>query len=134
MSFCFDRRFPRMPLTETFRLDQRKEIAMKNRLLIVSVAATIALPVAVHAQTDGSGVTREQVREELEQLEHVGYQPGRNSPHYPDDLLAAEARIREAAGADPYAVNAVGRATVGRFASGSRVGTNVSQNALFAHN
>ena len=106
---------------------------MNSRLLIVAVAAAISLPVAVHAQTDVFGVTREQVREELEQLERAGYQPSRNNPHYPDDLLAAQARIRAAAGADPYAVNAVGGATDGRSTSGSRVGANGSQNALFAH-
>jgi hypothetical protein len=122
-----------MHLTETFRLAQRKEIAMNSRLLIVAVAAAISLPVAAHAQTDVSGVTREQVREELEQLVRAGYQPGRNNPHYPDDLLAAQARIRAVAGADPYAVNAVGGATDGRSTSGSRVGANGSQNALFAH-
>jgi hypothetical protein len=106
---------------------------MNIRIFIVSVAAAISLPVAAHAQTDGASVTREQVREELEQLERVGYEPGRNSPHYRDDLLAAQARIGAAAGADPHAVNAVGSATVGRPASGSRVGANGSQNALFAH-
>jgi hypothetical protein len=122
-----------MHLTETFRLAQRKEIAMNIRLLIVSVAAAVSLPVAAHAQTDGASAKREQVRKELVQLERAGYQPGRNDPHYPDHLLAAEARIRAVAGTDPYAVEAVGGATDGRSASGSRVDANVSQNALFAH-
>ncbi|SKC76708.1 protein of unknown function [Burkholderia sp. CF099] len=106
---------------------------MNSRLLIVAVAAAISLPVAVHAQTEVSSVTRKQVREELEQLERAGYQPSRNNPHYPDDLLAAQARIRAAAGTNPYAVNAVGGATDGLSTSGSRVGANVSQNALLAH-
>jgi hypothetical protein len=122
-----------MHLTETFRLAQRKEIAMNIRLLIVSVAAAVSLPAVAHAQTDGASVTREQVRKELVQLERAGYQPGRNDLHYPNDLLAAQARIRAAAGTNPYAVNAVGGATDGLSTSGSRVGTNVSQNALFAH-
>jgi hypothetical protein len=122
-----------MHLTETFRLAQRKEIAMNIRLLIVAVAAAVSLPVAAHAQTDGASVTREQVRKELVQLERAGYQPGRNDLHYPNDLLAGEARIRAAAGTNPYAVNAVGGATDGLSTSGSRVGANVSQNALFAH-
>lgn len=106
---------------------------MNIRLLIVSVAAAVSLPVAARAQTDGASVTRGQVRKELVQLERAGYQPGRNNPHYPDDLLAAQARIRAAVGTNPYAVNAVGGATDGLSASGSRVGANVSQNALFAH-
>jgi Domain of unknown function (DUF4148) len=106
---------------------------MNSHLLIVAVAAAISLPVAVHAQTDVSSVTREQVREELEQLERAGYQPSRNNPHYSDDLPAAQARIRAATGTDPYAVNAVGGATDGLSTSGSRIGANVSQNALFAH-
>ena len=107
---------------------------MNIRTFIVSVAAAISLPVAAHAQADGSSVTRAKLREELVQLERAGYQPGRNDPHYPDNLLAAEARIRAAAGADPYAVSAVGGTTDGRSDSGSRVGATVPQNnALYAH-
>jgi len=106
---------------------------MNIRLFIVSVAAAVSLPAAAHAQTDGASVTREKLHEELVQLERAGYQPGRDDPHYPDNLLAAEARIRAAGGADPYAVNAVGGATDGRSTSGSRVGANGPRNALFAH-
>ncbi|WP_028221804.1 DUF4148 domain-containing protein [Paraburkholderia oxyphila] len=107
---------------------------MHSRIFIVAIATAIALPVAAHAQSDASRVTREQVRQELVQLERAGYRPGRaNDPHYPDDLLAAEARIRAAASADPYAVSAVGGAANDRSASGSREGVNGAQNALFAH-
>ncbi|MEX3973817.1 DUF4148 domain-containing protein [Paraburkholderia caribensis] len=106
---------------------------MNIRLLTVSIAAAVSLPVAAFAQTDGASVTREEVRKELAQLERAGYQPGRNNPHYPDDLLAAQARIYAAAGTNIYAVNAVGGATYGLTTSGSRDGAKVSQTALFAH-
>ncbi|QBR02576.1 DUF4148 domain-containing protein [Paraburkholderia pallida] len=107
---------------------------MHSRIFIVAIATAIVLPAAAHAQSDASRVTREQVRQELVQLERAGYRPGRaNDPHYPDDLLAAEARIRTAASTDPYAVGAVGGVTNDRSASGSRVGVNGAQNALFAH-
>ncbi|WP_233889805.1 DUF4148 domain-containing protein [Paraburkholderia flagellata] len=107
---------------------------MHSRIFIVAVATAVALPVAAHAQSDASSVTREQVRQELVQLERAGYQPARvDNAHYPDDLLAANARIRAAAGADPYAVNAMGGAVNDRSASGRRVSVNASQRALYAH-
>lgn len=107
---------------------------MYSRILIVAFATAIALPVAAHAQSDAPEMTRAQVREELVQLERAGYQPARvDNAHYPEGLLPAEARIRAAGGANSYAVNAVGGATDGRSASGSRSGADGSQSALFAH-
>jgi len=106
---------------------------MNIRLLTVFIAAAVSLPVAAYAQTDGTSVTRDEARKELVQLERAGYQPGRNNPHYPDDLLAAEAQIRAAGGTNIDVVNAVGGATNGLSISGSRVNAKVSQIALFPH-
>lgn len=107
---------------------------MNSRILIAAIATAIALPVTAHAQSDVSGTTRAQIRQEIVQLECAGYQPARvDNATYPDDLLAAETQIRAAGATDSYANNAVGGATDGLSDSGSRLSTNGSQSALFAH-
>lgn len=65
---------------------------MKSLIQAVVIAAALAAPVASFAQSD-QPVTRAQVRAELIQLEKAGYQPGRDDPHYPTDIQAAQARV-----------------------------------------
>ncbi|CAN7789170.1 DUF4148 domain-containing protein [Caballeronia sp. LjRoot34] len=66
---------------------------MKSLVQAVVVAAALAAPVAVFAQSNGP-LTRAQVREELVQLEKVGYMPFRSNPdEYPENIQAAEARV-----------------------------------------
>jgi hypothetical protein len=80
----------------------------------VAVAVALIVPVASFAQSNGP-VTRAQVRAELVQLEKAGYSPARGSdPHYPDDLLAAEAKVAAQN-------NAVGGVADGSSASGAAI-------------
>ncbi|WP_175751628.1 DUF4148 domain-containing protein [Burkholderia ambifaria] len=72
--------------------------------LVSAVAAAVALSASFGAFAQ-STVTRAQVRNELVQLEKAGYKPSQSSPHYPNDLLAAEARVR-AADASGYGAQA----------------------------
>jgi hypothetical protein len=65
---------------------------MKPLLQTIIVAAALAAPVSVFAQSN-TPLTRAQVRAELVQLEEAGYQPGGNDPYYPADIQAAEARV-----------------------------------------
>ncbi|WP_321920088.1 DUF4148 domain-containing protein [Paraburkholderia tropica] len=66
---------------------------MKSLIQAVAVAVALVVPVASFAQSNGP-LTRAQVRAELVQLEKAGYSPSRgNDPHYPDDILAAEAKV-----------------------------------------
>ncbi|HEY1996255.1 DUF4148 domain-containing protein [Paraburkholderia sp.] len=68
---------------------------MKSVIQAVVVAAALAAPVAVFAQSN-QPVTRAQVRAELAQLEQTGWRPAAGAdPHYPDDILAAEAKVAE---------------------------------------
>lgn len=65
---------------------------------IATVAATatvlLALPTASYAQSSHSPVTRAQVRQELIDLESVGYNPSTgDGDNYPDDLVAAQERL-----------------------------------------
>ncbi|VWC42913.1 purine nucleoside phosphorylase [Burkholderia lata] len=63
---------------------------MKSLVSAVVAAAALSASFGAFAQ---STVTRAQVREELVQLESVGYKPGQSSPHYPADIQAAQARV-----------------------------------------
>jgi hypothetical protein len=66
---------------------------MKSLVQAVVIAATLAAPVAVFAQSN-QPVTRAQVREELIQLEKAGYNPATANPYdYPANIQAAEARV-----------------------------------------
>jgi hypothetical protein len=57
------------------------------------VVSVLAEPVASFAQQSGSTVTRAQVKAELIQLEQAGYNPAQRDPYYPNNLLAAQARV-----------------------------------------
>ncbi|MPV66480.1 DUF4148 domain-containing protein [Burkholderia sp. BE17] len=63
--------------------------------LVSAVVAAVALSASFGAFAQ-STVTRAQVRDELVQLEKAGYTPGLSSPHYPDGIQAAQARVRAA--------------------------------------
>jgi len=67
---------------------------MKSLIQAVVIAATLAAPVAVFAQSNQQPLTRAQVRAELIQVEKAGYNPARSNPNeYPGNIQAAEARI-----------------------------------------
>lgn len=66
---------------------------MKSLIQAVAFSIAIVVPVASFAQSNTS-LTRAQVRAELVQLEKAGYDPARSDDaHYPDDILAAEAKV-----------------------------------------
>ena len=66
---------------------------MKSLIQAVVVAAALAAPVAVFAQSNAP-VTRAQVRAELVQLEKAGYNPAAaDNATYPADIQAAEAKV-----------------------------------------
>jgi hypothetical protein len=66
---------------------------MKSLIYAVSAAAVFVAPVVSFAQSN-TPVTRAQVQSELEELEEAGYSPSSGeNPNYPDDILAAVARV-----------------------------------------
>lgn len=60
-------------------------------------AALMATSACVYAQTSTEPgihqITRTEVRQELKELEAVGYRPVPNDFYYPDDIQAAEQRL-----------------------------------------
>jgi hypothetical protein len=94
---------------------------MKSLIQAVVVAAALVAPVAVFAQANAP-VTRAQVRAELVQLEQTGWRPAAGAdPHYPDDILAAEAKVAAQN-------NAVGGVAEGSSAAGSRAAVRPAAN------
>ncbi|HDV6318482.1 TPA: DUF4148 domain-containing protein [Burkholderia multivorans] len=66
---------------------------MKSIIYAAIAATVIATPIASFAQSE-QGLTREQVRAELVQLEQNGYKPQASDSQYPNDILAAEQRVQ----------------------------------------
>ncbi|WP_423395457.1 DUF4148 domain-containing protein [Burkholderia sp. LMG 21824] len=66
--------------------------------IIVTIAATaavlLAAPAVSYAQSSHSTLTRAQVRQELFDLESVGYDPiAADGENYPGDIVAAQERL-----------------------------------------
>lgn len=101
---------------------------MKSVMQSLALAAALAVPVAVFAQSNPQ-VTREQVRSELVQLEKAGYSPSRlEGANYPDGIQAAEARV---AAAD--IAPAVGGAADGSSETGGPATSNALNRSLYTH-
>jgi len=69
---------------------------MKALFYTAIAASILTIPVVSFAQQSNAPVTRAQVRAELIQIEQAGYNPGRRDPDYPQDILAAQARVAAA--------------------------------------
>ncbi|SAL11222.1 membrane protein [Caballeronia turbans] len=66
---------------------------MKLFVKAVAVATVAVAPALSFAQTDSS-LTRDQVKQDLRQVEAAGYDPSRaDQTSYPSDIQAAESRV-----------------------------------------
>ncbi|MEM5400468.1 MULTISPECIES: DUF4148 domain-containing protein [Paraburkholderia] len=102
---------------------------MKSLIQTVAVAVALVVPMASFAQSNAP-VTRAQVRAELEQLAKAGWHPGAGAdPHYPDDLLAAEAKVAAANGA----TSAYGGVAAGNSDAGRPAVPKADWNAMYNH-
>ncbi|MEX3949322.1 DUF4148 domain-containing protein [Paraburkholderia sp. EG287A] len=107
-----------------------------NKLIpAVVVAAALAIPAISFAQSSEQGLTRAQVRAELVQLEHAGYNPSADHVNYPENLQAAQARVSQeklAAGdTSGYGAPAVGTSQSGAAVQPAQVAPN--QRIYFGH-
>jgi hypothetical protein len=87
------------------------------------VAAVVALPALSFAQSS-QPVTRAEVRAELVALQKAGYNPSTDQTQYPENILAAEARLNAQKDA---AASSYGPSTTGSSASGSSHAMHLSQ-------
>ena len=102
---------------------------MKSLIQTVAVAVALVAPVVSFAQSNAP-VTRAQVRAELVQLEKAGWRPAAGAdPHYPDDLLAAEAKVSAANGA----ASGYGGVSASTSDAGRPAVTKADWNAMYNH-
>jgi len=102
---------------------------MKSLIQAVVVAAALAAPVAVFAQSNAP-LTRAQVRAELVQLEKAGYNPARGEdPYYPADIQAAEAKVAAQNGA----TSGYGGVVSGSSDAGRPAVSKADWNAMYNH-
>lgn len=66
---------------------------MKSIIYAAIAATVIATPIASFAQSE-QGLTRDQVKAELVQLEQNGYKPLASDSQYPGNVQAAEQRLQ----------------------------------------
>jgi len=101
---------------------------MKSLIQAVIVAAALAAPVAVFAQSN-QPVTRAQVRAELVQLEKAGYHPGDGDrTTYPAQIQAAEAKVAAENGD-----TGVGGVANGSSETGRPAVSKADWNAMYSH-
>jgi hypothetical protein len=101
---------------------------MKSLIQVVVVAAALAAPVAVFAQSNAP-VTRAQVRAELVQLEKAGFNPASGEdPNYPADIQAAEAKV-----AAQNDATGVGDVANGSSDTGRPAVSKADWNAMYSH-
>ncbi|MFM0308349.1 DUF4148 domain-containing protein [Paraburkholderia sp. RL17-383-BIF-A] len=102
---------------------------MKSLIQAVVIAAALAAPVAVFAQSNAP-LTRAQVRAELVQLEKAGYNPARGEdPYYPADIQAAEAKVAAQNGA----TSGYGGVVSGSSDAGRPAVSKADWNAMYNH-
>ena len=86
---------------------------MHQLVAAVVVAAAVAAPAISFAQP-AQPLTRAEVRARLIELQKAGYSPTANDMNYPEDLLAAQARVdAEHGNTSGYGVPAAGTTAVG---------------------
>ena len=67
---------------------------MKTLISVTLAIGALVGPALSFAQTAPGELSRAEVRADLAQLEHAGYNPAANSDAtYPDNVLAAEAKV-----------------------------------------
>lgn len=101
---------------------------MKSLIQTVVLAAALAAPLAVFAQSNQS-LTRAQVRAELVELEKAGYSPARNADAtYPADIQAASAKV-----AAQRAASGFGGAASGSSDAGHPAVSKADWDAMYSH-
>jgi hypothetical protein len=100
---------------------------MKSIIQTIVVTAALVAPLVSFAQSNAP-VTRAEARAQIVQLEKAGYYPSRVTPHYPDDLMAAEARVAAQNGA-----TGVGSVANGSSEAGHPAISKFGWNEMYGH-
>lgn len=62
-----------------------------TRLALAALAALAVSPLTALAQNEG--LTRDQVKQDLKQVEQAGYNPSERDAYYPNNIQAAEQKV-----------------------------------------
>lgn len=101
---------------------------MKSFVYAMVAASALAAPLASYAQSSTNGpVTREEVRQDLINVEQAGYNPAARSPYYPDDIQAAEQRVNAQQAQQGYGGVTAGTSQSGAPAAVRPMGTDSSR-------
>ncbi|NRO96228.1 DUF4148 domain-containing protein [Paraburkholderia sp. NMBU_R16] len=108
---------------------------MKAIVRTTAIAIALVVPALSSAQTSNGPLTRDQVRAQLIELEHAGYNPAHgNRGTYPAEIQAAEARVAaKHNGTNDASATGVGGAATGVGGAATGVGGTATGTAETGH-
>lgn len=108
---------------------------MKAIIKAAAIAVALVVPAISFAQTSNGPLTREQVRAQLIELEHAGYNPAHgNRGTYPAEIQAAEARVAAThGGVSNNETTGVGGAVTGTSEVGHIMPNTMDSKSMFGH-
>lgn len=100
---------------------------------IVIRTVMLALAVVPALAFAGQGLTRAEVRAQLVQIEHAGYNPARKDIHYPQSIQQAEARLRSSESTAQTDTTGYGSAQSAGSNSGHALTTHAPSRSIYLH-
>ncbi|MDI9700412.1 MULTISPECIES: DUF4148 domain-containing protein [Burkholderia cepacia complex] len=101
------------------------KIAIRTVMLALAVVPALAFA--------GQGLTRAEVRAQLVQIEHAGYNPARKDIHYPQSIQQAEARLHSSESTAQTDTTGYGSAQSAGSNSGHAFTTHAPSRSIYLH-
>ncbi len=101
------------------------KLAIRTVMLALAVVPALAFA--------GQGLTRAEVRAQLVQIEHAGYNPARKDIHYPQSIQQAEARLHSSESTDQADTTGYGSARSAGSNSGHALTTHAPSRSIYLH-
>lgn len=101
------------------------KLAIRTVMLALAVVPALAFA--------GQGLTRAEVRAQLVQIEHAGYNPARKDIHYPQSIQQAEARLNSSQSTAQADTTGYGSAQSAGSNSGHALTTHAASRSIYLH-
>ncbi|HEM7874400.1 TPA: DUF4148 domain-containing protein [Burkholderia contaminans] len=101
------------------------KLAIRTVMLALAVVPALAFA--------GQGLTRAEVRGQLVQIEHAGYNPARKDIHYPQSIQQAEARLHSSESTAQADTTGYGSAQFAGSNSGHALTTHAPSRSIYLH-
>lgn len=101
------------------------KLAIRTVMLALAVVPALAFA--------GQGLTRAEVRAQLVQIEHAGYNPARKDIHYPLSIQQAEARLNSSQSTAQADTTGYGSAQSAGSNSGHALRTHAASRSIYLH-